>query len=563
MGARGRVLVLGVLMPLAVPAAADEQVDLTTVNRIKREAFQESKVMEHLFYLTDVNGPRLTGSPGFRAAADWSVKTLKEWGIADARLEKWGPFGRGWSLTRFSMHLVEPAYAPLPGVPEAWSAGTQGPVTGEVLAAPLFTESEAARGENYDLEILAARIRAYAEAQHGKLKGRIVLIAPARELKPPDEAASERYDASSLAALSLAPEPYMLPPTEVPLKRLPGDPKERDRLLSSLPDEEIEDYYVRLERARDRLNAFLHGEGALAVLSTDRRGEGGVVFAEEGGSWESGAPVPPPVVSLPPESYDRLMRLAEKKIRARVEVDDEVKFYDDQSDGMNVIAEIPGGRKKDEVVMLGAHLDSWHGGTGATDNAAGCAVVLEAMRILKTLEIKMDRTVRLALWGGEEQALYGSRGYVRAHFGDPVTMALKPEHARLSAYFNVDNGTGKIRGDYLQGNDKVRPIFDAWLAPFNDLGATTLTIADTGETDHVSFDGVGLPGFQFIQDPLDYSSRTHHSDLDVYDHLQASDLMQASAILASFVYNAATRAEMLPRKPLPKPLTQLTPARAM
>jgi len=213
-------------------------------------------------------------------------------------------------------------------------------------------------------------------------------------------------------------------------------------------------------------------------------------------------------------------------------------------------------------VMLGAHLDSWHGGTGATDNAAGCAVVLEAMRILKTLSLKMDRTVRLALWGGEEQGLFGSRGYVKKHFGDPVTLALKPGHARLSGYFNVDNGAGRIRGVYLQGNDMVRPIFDAWLEPFHDLGATTLTIANTRDTDHVSFDGVGLPGFQFIQDPLDYETRTHHSNLDVYDHVQPGDLMQASAILASFVYNAATRPEMLPRKPLPPPLPRAkTPAR--
>ena len=222
--------------------------------------------------------------------------------------------------------------------------------------------------------------------------------------------------------------------------------------------------------------------------------------------------------------------------------------------GVRTVSGIPGGAKKDGVVMLGAHLDSWHAGTGATDNAAGCAVALEAMRILKTLGLRMDRTVRLALWGGEEQSLYGSRLYVRGHFGDPVTMAIKPEHARLSGYFNVDNGTGRIRGVYLQGNDMMRPIFEAWFAPFHDLGVTTITIARTTDTDHESFDGVGLPGFQFIQDPLDYDTRTHHSDLDVYDHVQAGDLMQASAVLASCVYDAATRPGLLPRKPLPKPL---------
>jgi carboxypeptidase Q len=249
-----------------------------------------------------------------------------------------------------------------------------------------------------------------------------------------------------------------------------------------------------------------------------------------------------------------MVRLVERKIPVTVELDLQARFHDDSPDGVNVVAEIPGGRKKDEVVMLGAHLDSWHAGTGATDNAAGCAVVLEAFRILKALGVPMDRTVRLALWSGEEQALYGSRGYVKEHFGDAVSMALKPEHAKLAAYFNVDNGTGRIRGVYLQGNDMVRPIFESWLAPFHDLGAATLTIRNTGGTDHESFDSVGLPGFQFIQDPLDYGSRTHHSSLDVYDHVQPADMMQASAVLASFVYHAATRPEMLPRKPMPRPL---------
>jgi hypothetical protein len=346
---------------------------------------------------------------------------------------------------------------------------------------------------------------------------------------------------------------------EYPLKGLPEDPKKRAQLLETLPDEVGEEYYARWVKARDALYAFLREEGVVAVLSSDARGSGGIVFATLAGSWEPGGPTPPPVIALPPEQYGRLYRLADRKIPAVVELDVDVAFYDERPRGQNVIADLPGGRKKDEVVMLGAHLDSWHGGTGATDNAAGCAVVLEAMRILKTLGLRTDRTVRLALWDGEEQGLFGSRGYVRAHFGDPVTQATKPEHRLLSGYFNVDNGTGKIRGVYLEGNDMVRPIFEAWLAPFADLGASTLSIAATRDTDHVSFDGVGLPGFQFIQDPLDYSTRTHHSDLDVYDHVQAGDLMQASAILASFVYNAATRPDMLPRKPQPPPLPRATP----
>jgi len=361
-----------------------------------------------------------------------------------------------------------------------------------------------------------------------------------------------------LSGIEEAPEPYVAPRIEWPILTLPEDPKKRRQLLDAAPLEMKADLWMRVERERGRLAAFFGEEGVLGVLSGDSRGTGGILFAEAGGSWEVGAPVPPPMISLAPENYDRLCRLAERKIPVKIELDMEAAFLDDTTDGMDVIAEIPGGAKKDEIVMLGAHLDSWHSGTGATDNAAGSAVVLEAMRILKALALPMDRTVRLALWTGEEQGLYGSRGYVKSHFADPVTMRTSPEHAKLSGYFNLDNGTGKIRGVYLQGNDMMRPIFKAWLAPFDDMGASTISIQDTGGTDHLPFDAVGLPGFQFIQDPLDYSSRTHHSNIDAYDHLQAGDLMQAAAILASFVYDAATRPDMLPRKPLPKPLPPKT-----
>jgi carboxypeptidase Q len=551
-----RPVVAAVLsVPLVVTSGTRlgaEDVDLATVHRIKAEAFQGSKVMDHLFWLTDVNGPRLTGSPGFQAAADWAVRNLQEWGATGVRREKWGTFGRGWSMSRFSAHMTAPAYAPLPGVPKAWSGPTNGPVTGEAVYAPLVPKDETKLPE--DLEKLAARIRQYAEQHKGKLRGKVVLITAPRELEPPTEPASRRYDDSRLTSIAAAPEPFAASPIEWPITKLPADPKELQRFWESAPLEISADYWQRQERVESGLNAFLKDEGVLAVLGTDGRGDGGIVFAESGGSWEAGAPVPPPIVALAPEPYDRMVRLVEKKVPVTVEVQLDARFHDDAPDGVNVVAEIPGAKKKDEVVMLGAHLDSWHAGTGATDNAAGCAVVLEAFRILKALGLPMDRTVRLALWGGEEQGLFGSRGYVKEHFGDPVTMALKPEHAKLAGYFNVDNGTGKIRGVYLQGNDMARPLFEAWLAPFHDLGATTLSIRNTGGTDHESFDAVGLPGFQFIQDPLDYGSRTHHSSLDVYDHVQSGDLMQASAVLASFVFDAATRPERLPRKPLPKPL---------
>jgi carboxypeptidase Q len=549
-----RLAALLIALAPASAIAAEEKVDLATIHRIKDEAFNDSKVMDHLFYLTDVNGPRLTNSPGQRAAADWAVKTLESWGIEGARLESWGKFGRGWSLSRFAMSLRQPAYAPLAGVPLAWSSGTKGMVSGDAVFAPLFTARELEQREDRDPMKLAARIQKYAAEYKGKLRGKFVLLTEAREMAPPTDAPARRLDDKELAEVHEAPVPYVAPQVEWPILSLPEDPKKRQRLLDAAPSEVVADLWTRIRRTRDRLNAFFKEEGALAVVSGDSRGTGGILFAEAGGSFETGAPIPPPRISMAPESYDRLCRLVEKKIPVKLELEMEATFDDSSPDGMDVIAEIPGGAKKDEVVMLGAHLDSWHSGTGATDNAAGSAVVLEAMRILKTLGLPMDRTVRLALWTGEEQGLFGSRGYVKNHFADPVTMRTLPEHAKLSGYFNVDNGTGKIRGVYLQGNDMMRPIFAAWLAPFEDMGAKTISIQNTGGTDHLPFDAVGLPGFQFIQDPLDYSSRTHHSNIDVYDHVQEGDLMQAAAILAACVYEAATRPELLPRKPMPKPL---------
>jgi carboxypeptidase Q len=551
---RRRLAVILIAVASALPVAAEEKVDLATIHRIKEEAFKNSKVMDHLFYLTDINGPRLTNSPGQRAAADWAVKSLKSWGIESARLEKWGTFGRGWSLSRFAMSLREPTYASLPGVPLAWSSATKGMVSGGAVLAPLFTAQEIERSENRDPAKLARRIERYVAENKGKLNGKFVLLTEARELPPPIEAPASRLDDKALAGIAEAPVPYVAPRVEWPIASLPDDPKKRQQLLDAAPNEVVAELRLRARRTRNRLNAFFKEEGALAIVSGDSRGTGSIVFAEAGGSWETGAPVPPPMISMAPESYDRLCRLVEKKIPVKLELDMEASFDDTSPDGMNVVAEIAGGAKQDEVVMMGAHLDSWHSGTGATDNAAGSAVVLEAMRILKTLGLPMDRTVRLALWTGEEQGILGSRGYVKNHFADRVTMKTLPEHAKLSGYFNLDNGTGKIRGIYLQGNDMMRPVFKAWLAPFEDMGATTISIQGTGGTDHLPFDDVGLPGFQFIQDPLDYGSRTHHSNIDVYDHVQEGDLMQAAAILASFVYDAATRPDMLPRKPLPKPL---------
>jgi carboxypeptidase Q len=495
---------------LALPLAAgaqEEKVDLSVVHRIRAEAFEHSQVMDHLFYLTDVYGPRVADSPNYLEAAGWAVKQLKGWGFTGAGLEKWGRFGRSWTWSRVAVQMLEPQSSTLIGVPLAWSPATRGPIAGDVILAPM---RDAEEGEKYK----------------GKLKGKIVLIAEPRELKPHFEPDARRLSDAELAARFMAPDP----------SEPPRPPYDAEKLRQRL----------------NRLNTFLAAQGALATVSPGYAGDDGTIFTAPAGSHEDGDPLPPPSVAIVAEQYNRIARLLEKKVPVKLELDVRAEILDHR-DGANVIASLPGGSTKDEIVMLGAHLDSWQAGTGATDNAAGCAVVLEAARILAALQLKMDRTVRVALWDAEEDGMIGSREYVKIHFADRETMERRPEYAKLSGYFNVDNGGGKIRGVNLQGNDMMRPVFEAWLAPFKDLGAASITIRNTGGTDHLSFDAVGLPGFQFIQDPLDYMSRTHHSNMDVYDRVQKGDLMQAAAVLASFVYDAAMRPEMLPRKPAPPP----------
>lgn len=534
---------------LAIPS---NEVDLMVVHKIKQEALQNGKVMDHLFYLTDVNGPRLTGSPGFLSAANWIVKEIQGWGISNSKLESWGQFGRNWSFQKLTSNMIKPAYQPLHAYPLAWSPSTNGSVKAEVVYAPLLQKSE--EWMRSDPTRLLDKIKAYETKYKGQLRGKIVLVDPQREITPATNPQFKRFDEKELSEMTEAPEPFAAPVLHWPILTLPEDEQKRDEFEESLPLEIDADLWEQQQKSVDQFNALLAREGAVAVMTASRRGIGGTLYAQEGSSWHSDAPLGPPMFAMEPEQYTRMIRLIEKKIPVELEVELQVTMPDQPVEGMNVVAEIPGGKKKDEIVMIGAHLDSWHSGTGATDNAAGCAVVMEALRILKALNLTMDRTVRLALWSGEEQALYGSRGYVKKHFGDPVTMKLMPEHSKISGYFNIDNGTGKIRGVYLQGNDMMRPIFEEWFRPFKDLGVTTLTIRNTSGTDHLSFDAVGIPGFQFIQDPDDYGTRTHHSSIDVYDHAQSADLMQASAVLASVVYNTANRSEMLPRKPLPKPL---------
>jgi len=512
------LLVATAVAVASVSLLAQEPVDLNVVHRIRAEALQNSKVMDHLFYLTDVHGPRLTNSPGFYGAADWVVKQLGEWGIP-ARQEAWGPYGRGWTFTRFSANLIEPQYAPLIGVPLAYTPGTNGRVSGEATIAVINNEGDFAKYK-------------------GTLKGKVLLLGTGRDLPMSLQPLALRRSDAELEALVQPPTP------PAGAQRPPG-------AAAAATGPNGQGGNLQFQRA---LNRFLADEGvAVVVRIGGGRSEGGTVFAQAGGSRDPKDPVPPPMVALTPEHYNRIARLLDHKVPVKLEFDIEARFVDDRTDSVNVIGEIEGGRKRQEVVMIGAHLDSWHGGTGATDNAAGSAVMIEVMRILKALNLRLDRSVRLALWSGEEQGILGSRAYVAEHFAARENMVLKPDHARLSGYFNVDNGSGKIRGVYLQGNDAMRPVFEAWLKPFEDLGARTISIRNTGGTDHLSFDAVGLPGFQFIQDPLEYDARTHHSNMDVYDRVQRADMMQMAAIVASFVYNAANRDDLLPRKPLPAP----------
>jgi len=522
------------LLPVSVVLAADVP-DLQMINRIKNEAFKNSKVMDNAFYLTDVYGPRLTGSANLQSAGEWAVKRLQEWGLKNTTLEKWGPFGRGWNCTYFAAHLKEPEYAPLIGFARPWSLGTDGPVSGTPVIAVLEKEEDLAKWK-------------------GKLKGKIVLTAVARPLTMLTTAQGRRFTDAELQAEGLAPDPSITSPFANPIPQRPGATPGAAPGASTSGAPGAPPNRAALRRFREKVNQFLLDEGVTATIAPGRAGDFGTLMSEGAGSEDPKRVIPPAAVALTPEHYNRLVRLVEHKQPVTVELDIRAKVTD-PADSFSVVGEIPAqvGRASGELVMLGGHLDSWTGGTGATDNAAGCAVALEAVRILTAIGAKMPRTIRLALWTGEEEGLLGSKAYVKHHFADPEVMKPTPEHAKVSAYYNLDNGTGKIRGVYLQGNDMARPIFESWLAPFKDLGVETVTIRNTGGTDHLSFDAVGIPGFQFIQDPVEYSTRTHHSNMDVYDRLQAGDLMQASAVMATMVYETAVRPERIPRKDLPKP----------
>ncbi len=530
-------------LPLLIVAQqASEHVDLSAIHKIKIAEIGgggrggggggrgggrgASQVMNIMYNLSDRYGPRLTNSPQFRRAGEWAVSQLKEWGLSNVHLEKWSTAGgRGgpipsWEITGYSGAMVEPTYMPIIGYPQAWSGGTNGPATGEAILASILTPAD-------------------LDKWHGKLKGKIVLTTPLLDLGFPTTPLASRYTMEELLAM----EPDELPTGAAGGRG--GRGGQNAALFAMTPEERT--------AFQEKQRKFFADEGALLTVTATARGQSGTVFASNG-SPRTGDPTKNLAsVAITAENYNRIVRLLEHEVPVKLSFDIKVAFDTTNTDSFNVIAEIPGATKPNEIVMVGGHFDSWHMGTGATDNGAGSAVAMEVMRLLKSTNLKMDRTVRMGLWGGEEEGLLGSAAYVKEHFADPATMKPTAEHDGFAGYFNIDNGTGRIRGIYLQNNEMVRPIFEQWFDALKDLTPGVITIRNTGGTDHQSYDRVGLPGFQFIQDPMDYDTRTHHSNMDVYDRIQQADMEQIAIIEAVFVYNAATRPDKLPRNDLPAP----------
>ncbi|MFN2598308.1 MAG: M20/M25/M40 family metallo-hydrolase [Pyrinomonadaceae bacterium] len=550
--------------PSPTPAPQVQQPDVPvdpTVARIIDEGMNRSQVMQTLSYLSDVIGARLTGSPNMKRANEWTRDELTQWGLANAHVEPWGTFGRGWQIKRFSADVVEPQAIPVIAYPKAWS-----PPAGSIVADVIYVD---AKDE--------AEMRAkYA----GKLKGAIILTGPVREIAARFEPQGHRLNEKELLDLANAPDPANRPP------RRGGFPQPTAEQRAAAAFALVK-------------QKFYLDEGA-ALLVDPGRGDDGTVFVQQAtvpqpapppgapafgpgaprriNAYDRDAPKFLPQAIMAAEHYNRIMRMLAAGEHVRMAVNFDAQYLDQDPQAYDTVAEIPGAdpQLKDELVMLGGHMDSWHTGTGATDNGAGVAVAMEAVRIIKALGLQPRRTIRVALWSGEEEGLLGSRGYVKNHFGEIVTptpqptppgaaesqpqprptpvpgrLVTKPEYDKFDAYFNLDNGTGKIRGVYMQGNAGVAPIFRQWLAPFKAMGADTLSMSNTGGTDHLSFDAIGLPGFQFIQDEIEYDTRTHHSNMDVFDRIQADDMKQAATIMAAFVFQTAQRDEKLPRKPAP------------
>lgn len=542
-----KLIVISLLSALLLPNIVLGQSKIYTVSpeviaKMKDEGLNRSQIMQTLSHLIDVIGPRLTNSPNMKRANEWTRDTMTKWGLQNGKLEAWGPFGRGWTLKEFSAGVVEPQYFPVIAFPKAWSPSTKGAVNAEVVHLDVKTV------EDFD-------------KYKGQLKGKIVLVSNTRDVEADFGGMGTRRSDESLAELAT---PL---PTQTPA---PVSDEQRQRMQ-------------QMQAVNARRMSFLLEEGAAVVVDNSSKGSGGTLFVS-GAAVAQQTPATLgsmlrvyqkeaesrtiPQITMATEDYNRLARMIQSGVKPKMSVNIQVQFHDDDLMGYNTTAEIPGTdpKLKDEVVMVGGHLDSWHSAGGATDNAAGVAVAMEAVRIIQALGLKPRRTIRVGLWSGEEQGLNGSREYVKQVFGEMQgggnqfgpqnpnaprpTLVKGKDYDKFSVYYNLDNGTGLIRGVYLQGNSAVEPIFKQWLVPFADFGAKTLTIRNTGGTDHLSFDRIGLPGFQFIQDEVEYSTRTHHSNQDNYDRIQADDVKKSAIIMAAFVYQSAMMDEKMPRKPM-------------
>ena len=522
----------------AIPAQTPiETIHRDAIARIRDEGLNRSQVMDHISWLSDVYGPRLTGSPAILQASDWAIRKFNEWGLSNAHRETWA-FGKGWSLVRFSAHMIEPQIQPLIGYPGSWTPGTHGTVTADVVRVQIDSDAD-------------------FEKYRGTLAGKIVLTQPERAVPMLEGLIVHRMGDKDFAEAATTPPPLArgrggranAADDETPNGRGRGPLSLNARIAQFC---KAEGAVALFNRGSDSVFASIGSELSPQQQHTD----GGTIFPTGNGSRGADAGTGLPTITLAVEHYNRMVRILTKGIPVKVELNVQTRFYDEATpNGFNTIAEIPGTdpQLRDEVVIVGAHFDSVAAATGATDNAAGSAAMMEAMRILKAIGAKPRRTIRIALWGGEEEGLLGSRAYVRDHFADAATMTLKPDHAKVAAYFNSDNGTGRVRGVWLQSNLAVRPIFDDWMKPLADLGVIALGPRSVTSTDHVAFDEVGLPGFQFMVDRLEYNSRTHHSNMDYYDRVQRDDMIQQATVIAVFAYNASMRDQMLPRKPLPAP----------
>ena len=507
---------------LGSSAVASAQSD---VSRIVDEGMNRSQVMTTAHELTDGIGGRLTNSTAMRQAEGWALAKMQSFGLTNVHREGF-EFGRGWDLINSEVRMISPRPIKLTAIPVAWTPGTNGVLRAPIIVAPI---SE----------------RRHFDAYRGKLKGRIVLISLPGDGSEPIDPYFRRHDSASLGKL----DEYRQPQHD---------------------DDSLEERLKRNKYTAD-LDNFLAAEGALAWARTSYR-DGKLVHGA-GYTYQVGSTPKLPGIEIAAEDYRRLARLAKGGEAPVLEVVSDVRFLDNDTKAYNIIGEIPGSDPKAGYVMAGAHLDSWIAGDGAVDNGAGSVVVLEAARILRALGIRPKRTIRFALWSGEEQGILGSLAYVDQHLatrsvpagtsaeqwtsywreGWPIQP--RPDYGRLKAYFNMDNGSGKLRGVYAEGNYGAVPLLKDWMSPFANMGATAVVAAPTGGTDHVYMQAVGVPGFQFVQDPLDYSSRLHHTSIDTFDHLKAADLRQASVVMAGMLLAAANSDKELPRPPLPtKPL---------